>query len=64
VGNFSEQNWGDSAERRHISYLIDLDQAVLFHGDQILARIHLDATNRIDAPPGKRAYHRVVQPRP
>jgi transposase InsO family protein len=47
-----------------ISYLIDLDHAVLFHNDQILARIHLDGTNRVDATPGHRAYHRVVQPRP
>lgn len=46
-----------------ISYLIDLDDAVLFHGDQILARVHLD-TSRATAPPGKRAYHRVAQPRP
>lgn len=51
--------WGGA----EISYLIDLDHAVLFHGDQILARVHLD-TSRLTAPPGKRAYHRVAQPRP
>ncbi|HEU5454613.1 MAG TPA: integrase core domain-containing protein [Nocardioides sp.] len=51
--------WGGAT----ISYLIDLDDAVLFHGDQILARVHLD-TSRATAPPGKRAYHRVAQPQP
>jgi transposase InsO family protein len=52
--------WGGA----QISYLIDLDHAILFHGDQILARIHLHRPNQLDHPLGQRAYHRVVQTRP
>ena len=45
-----------------IDYLIDLDHAILFHGDQLLARVRLDPETRIDHVPGSRAYHRVSKP--
>lgn len=47
-----------------IDYLIDLDRAVLFHGDQIIAHVHLEATSRTNPTPGQRTYHRVVRTNP
>jgi len=48
------KDWGGAT----IEYLIDLDHAVLFHGDQLLAHIRLDPNQRIDHSTS-RAYHRV-----
>ena len=50
--------WGGAT----IDYLIDLDHAVLFHGEQLLARVRLDPETRIDHTPGHRTHHRVTTP--
>ena len=45
-----------------IDYLIDLDHAVLFHDDQLIAHVRLDPETRVDHVPGHRTYHRVTKP--
>ena len=46
-----------------VSYLIDLDEAIVFHRDQILAQIHLNRDANGDRP-RKPTYHRIFHTRP
>jgi putative transposase len=45
-----------------LNYLIDLDQAILFHGDHILARVHLNRHIGDQRP--KPTYYRIFHTRP
>lgn len=54
------RHWGGV----HLTYLVDFDQAIVFHGEQILVRISLNRDNQLATPPVKPTYYRLTKLRP